>query len=136
MRRRPPRSTRTDTLSPYTTLFRSCECVPRSIIWLKAIHCCDEGRCDDDRRYGANDRPELQVWNERGCDSDMEIGEEKNRDESPDHNSKSDLDGLNGRTSSRKFDDHCTEEADGSEERREGKESGRTCRSRGEPEQQ
>src|SRR3546814_5930959 len=108
MIRRPPRSTRTDTLFPYTTLFRS----PRSIIWLKANHCCDEGRCDDDSRYGANDRPDLQVWNERGCDSDMEIGDEKNRDESPDQNSTSDLDGLHGRTSSRKFNDHCSEDAD------------------------
>src|SRR3546814_4243433 len=32
MRRRPPRSTRTDTLFPYTTLFRSPE-RPRSIGW-------------------------------------------------------------------------------------------------------
>src|SRR3546814_13796098 len=29
MRRRPPRSTRTDTLFPYTTLFRSALCAPR-----------------------------------------------------------------------------------------------------------
>src|SRR3546814_20572577 len=29
MRRRPPRSTRTDTLFPYTTLFRSPEAAPR-----------------------------------------------------------------------------------------------------------
>src|SRR3546814_3969064 len=29
MIRRPPRSTRTDTLFPYTTLFRSCPCVTR-----------------------------------------------------------------------------------------------------------
>src|SRR3546814_8028264 len=28
MRRRPPRSTRTDTLFPYTTLFRSCSAYP------------------------------------------------------------------------------------------------------------
>src|SRR3546814_15587049 len=27
MIRRPPRSTRTDTLFPYTTLFRSCSCI-------------------------------------------------------------------------------------------------------------
>src|SRR3546814_19824551 len=31
MRRRPPRSTRTDTLFPYTTLFRSAECVIRAV---------------------------------------------------------------------------------------------------------
>src|SRR3546814_8133326 len=29
MRRRPPRSTRTDTLFPYTTLFRSGQCIDR-----------------------------------------------------------------------------------------------------------
>src|SRR3546814_15058676 len=29
MRRRPPRSTRTDTLFPYTTLFRSADLLPR-----------------------------------------------------------------------------------------------------------
>src|SRR3546814_20754290 len=29
MKRRPPRSTRTDTLLPYTTLFRSCWCVKK-----------------------------------------------------------------------------------------------------------
>src|SRR3546814_3233779 len=31
MMRRPPRSTRTDTLVPYTTLFRSCLCAHRSL---------------------------------------------------------------------------------------------------------
>src|SRR3546814_5940737 len=32
MLRRPPRSTRTDTLFPYTTLFRSCQPVPISLL--------------------------------------------------------------------------------------------------------
>src|SRR3546814_1032118 len=31
MRRRPPRSTRTDTLFPYTTLFRSCAAPPAAV---------------------------------------------------------------------------------------------------------
>src|SRR3546814_7815773 len=31
MIRRPPRSTRTDTLFPYTTLFRSIRCEPRAL---------------------------------------------------------------------------------------------------------
>src|SRR3546814_20535609 len=40
MIRRPPRSTRTDTLFPYTTLFRSCQLclfmfVPAELLWLK-----------------------------------------------------------------------------------------------------
>src|SRR3546814_1871226 len=38
MRRRPPRSTRTDTLFPYTTLFRSCRVGPchpdRMSVWI------------------------------------------------------------------------------------------------------
>src|SRR3546814_14073188 len=40
MRRRPPRSTRTDTLFPYTTLFRSG--APRAIFWLRSRSgdCC------------------------------------------------------------------------------------------------
>src|SRR3546814_13045006 len=33
MIRRPPRSTRTDTLFPYTTLFRSRRCAPRQSPW-------------------------------------------------------------------------------------------------------
>src|SRR3546814_5292470 len=36
MIRRPPRSTRTDTLFPYTTLFRSRRCVPTEFVWLKS----------------------------------------------------------------------------------------------------
>src|SRR3546814_15016944 len=52
MRRRPPRSTRTDTLFPYTTLFRSdyIEQVPLQTIWKEAdaisLHCplTDENR--------------------------------------------------------------------------------------------
>src|SRR3546814_16462886 len=34
MIRRPPRSTRTDTLFPYTTLFRSCSLEAQRIAWL------------------------------------------------------------------------------------------------------
>src|SRR3546814_10165297 len=36
MIRRPPRSTRTDTLFPYTTLFRSCKCDPHTFCYLQA----------------------------------------------------------------------------------------------------
>src|SRR3546814_2248540 len=42
MRRRPPRSTRTDTLFPYTTLFRSAEGVDQP--WMDEIGGEDEGR--------------------------------------------------------------------------------------------
>src|SRR3546814_11895540 len=38
MIRRPPRSTRTDTLFPYTTLFRSAESVRRTIYQLRERH--------------------------------------------------------------------------------------------------
>src|SRR3546814_12669936 len=37
MIRRPPRSTRTDTLFPYTTLFRSCTAISRVIV-LNSLH--------------------------------------------------------------------------------------------------
>src|SRR3546814_10092635 len=42
MIRRPPRSTRTDTLFPYTTLFRSCSaaCARRSPWSLRTPRCC------------------------------------------------------------------------------------------------
>src|SRR3546814_8532439 len=55
MRRRPPRSTRTDTLFPYTTLFRShrrtCRsaggnrCGDRRRLCLREIELLSEGRC-------------------------------------------------------------------------------------------
>src|SRR3546814_7028110 len=57
MRRRPPRSTRTDTLFPYTTLFRSSKGAKTAlgilgaIILGKAIHeATDDDDDDDDRR--------------------------------------------------------------------------------------
>src|SRR3546814_18761937 len=45
MRRRPPRSTRTDTLFPYTTLFRSC-CFPYDKFRGEAMDGCDEGTAE------------------------------------------------------------------------------------------
>src|SRR3546814_7264031 len=68
MRRRPPRSTRTDTLFPYTTLFRSpvlawrsghwCECIERRRIAETrcdrvAALAVDGGPCDERHRYPA-----------------------------------------------------------------------------------
>src|SRR3546814_3585990 len=51
MIRRPPRSTRTDTLFPYTTLFRSAE--PRGLRLGKKIpRGAVAGRADDDHRVG------------------------------------------------------------------------------------
>src|SRR3546814_14220470 len=39
MIRRPPRSTRTDTLFPYTTLFRSnIPIINRSVVWWNSLH--------------------------------------------------------------------------------------------------
>src|SRR3546814_5661561 len=40
MTRRPPRSTRTDTLFPYTTLFRSCQQQRAAIIQVTGIDLC------------------------------------------------------------------------------------------------
>src|SRR3546814_1533069 len=48
MRRRPPRSTRTDTLFPYTTLFRSWRCRPTSG---GSSIACLEGRQHDTVRH-------------------------------------------------------------------------------------
>src|SRR3546814_10201591 len=39
MIRRPPRSTRTDTLFPYTTLFRSQACGRESLVFLGKFYC-------------------------------------------------------------------------------------------------
>src|SRR3546814_18942847 len=55
MIRRPPRSTRTDTLFPYTTLFRSARCGDRPRDRLLARHdrpCCGPDRRLADRRSG------------------------------------------------------------------------------------
>src|SRR3546814_2280587 len=43
MIRRPPRSTRTDTLFPYTTLFRSVAVLPQAR-WTAPMTCASEGR--------------------------------------------------------------------------------------------
>src|SRR3546814_4433526 len=63
MIRRPPRSTRTDTLFPYTTLFRSC------LIPFAPFRFCEEAACQiareegdaevDEHHFG--DRPEADV---------------------------------------------------------------------------
>src|SRR3546814_7232505 len=57
MRRRPPRSTRTDTLFPYTTLFRSCpamvevrQCGPSSRCRMRLIASLIGCTCHDARR--------------------------------------------------------------------------------------
>src|SRR3546814_19730457 len=52
MIRRPPRSTRTDTLFPYTTLFRSVRDPRRSFV-------SGSGLCPPDRRRGWHARPDL-----------------------------------------------------------------------------
>src|SRR3546814_5602501 len=44
MIRRPPRSTRTDTLFPYTTLFRSCEKQARRPLWARGAGQFGKGR--------------------------------------------------------------------------------------------
>src|SRR3546814_7191747 len=64
MRRRPPRSTRTDTLCPYTTLFRSISCdvmryariihviIMRRTFYEAAICVCRQGRTVDANSRG------------------------------------------------------------------------------------
>src|SRR3546814_20526844 len=43
MRRRPPRSTRTDTLFPYTTRFRSGAAKPLLIVVVRSLETCEAG---------------------------------------------------------------------------------------------
>src|SRR3546814_5365280 len=72
MIRRPPRSTRTDTLFPYTTLFRSA-CVDNHVVraaeerqGMTALAADDVGRADvDDDRGTAG--PARALGDERGC---------------------------------------------------------------------
>src|SRR3546814_16111897 len=42
MKRRPPRSTRTDTLFPYTTLFRSVRSEPSINLRMPAVRCAEQ----------------------------------------------------------------------------------------------
>src|SRR3546814_5863480 len=60
MIRRPPRSTRTDTLFPYTTLFRSPELLPARIVWLY-----DGAAC---RRQRASQKKLVRQSNEKRGD--------------------------------------------------------------------
>src|SRR3546814_7831917 len=55
MYRRPPRTTRTDILFPYTTLFRSLEVDERSQLLLQ------DGRCTTDRLFGIQGAVGFQV---------------------------------------------------------------------------
>src|SRR3546814_9673546 len=63
MIRRPPRSTRTDTLFPYTTLFRSIVEVPPHF-----VQRVDDGRLDvgDDPRLGQSDAEPVQPLADEG----------------------------------------------------------------------
>src|SRR3546814_4549075 len=58
MIRRPPRSTRTDTLFPYTTLFRSHRRVPRTRFGPRRLH---QGRVEDDGRDAEDSQPRHQA---------------------------------------------------------------------------
>src|SRR3546814_8152049 len=57
MIRRPPRSTRTDTLFPYTTLFRSAGCRGQSYTRQFWQHCRTCGCRDGSRRAQGDGRP-------------------------------------------------------------------------------
>src|SRR3546814_2947167 len=62
MIRRPPRSTRTDTLFPYTTLFRSSQSPAAIPAWHRVGDDIDSQRDDLDRPFGG--RPEHhRQWN-------------------------------------------------------------------------
>src|SRR3546814_16452324 len=57
MIRRPPRSTRTDTLFPYTTLFRSEATLPPELPRLRLHHPCDGGGANVRQARKFNRRP-------------------------------------------------------------------------------
>src|SRR3546814_996677 len=72
MIRRPPRSTRTDTLFPYTTLFRSTDDP------LSRRHRGDDERRDDGE--GRGNRPDAGVRQEarlRACERDADVGQRR-----------------------------------------------------------
>src|SRR3546814_19692194 len=62
MIRRPPRSTRTDTLFPYTTLFRSLV-VPALLLWRGQARGVDEGRRRRARDADADARGQAAMGN-------------------------------------------------------------------------
>src|SRR3546814_10898307 len=73
MIRRPPRSTRTDTLFPYTTLFRSCDVIVNPDngdleIWRTRVVVEDEFSEDDDL--------EIELAEARKVDADLEVGDD------------------------------------------------------------
>src|SRR3546814_11266077 len=118
MIRRPPRSTRTDTLFPYTTLFRSGRCGTSSnqafvsnlaLLWQKRKVI---GECSDREQDDCDDPAWLERINQTGapCPANMWWGYRDSEDEERDE-------AYYGR----------------SEERRVGKECVSTCRSRWSP---
>src|SRR3546814_7528490 len=75
MRRRPPRSTRTDTLFPYTTLFRSTRSTIPTRCRRRPIRCwCREGRVENISRKGAKAQRRGRVG-DRGIRSEEHTSE-------------------------------------------------------------
>src|SRR3546814_20554607 len=121
MIRRPPRSTRTDTLFPYTTLFRS-HAVPAEGRRKDARHdrrdeAVEEGRADADR----DQREHVEV-----ARADRGPAALEERPPGPEHDRRGQRELHPGRPGLRN-------EMERSEERRVGKEGVKTCRSRGRP---
>src|SRR3546814_16248906 len=115
MIRRPPRSTRTDTLLPYTTLFRSRALRSRGAGLMGRSH----DRISPDRGNGVFDP-------DRG-ESDIATRKEGALISEHAYSTRADI-----RSGARELD-HATENMPRSEERRVGKECVRTCRSRWAP---
>src|SRR3546814_14456126 len=116
MIRRPPRSTRTDTLFPYTTLFRSLERIAPFVLALAAVHAVEQRRRqrqNAEQLHAVDAPPQLAVLHVQG--------------EAEPHRTQP-------------FDQHATVAAQArahalarSDERRVGKECVSTCRSRWSP---
>src|SRR3546814_12956815 len=72
MRRRPPRSTRTDTLCPYTTLFRSSGCRPRMDAPRRGGYSCCKQKREDANMSGVVTDDLLQQSNDAFNSRDVE----------------------------------------------------------------
>src|SRR3546814_4934384 len=76
MIRRPPRSTRTDTLFPYTTLFRSLERIAPFVLALAAVHAVEQRRRqrqNAEQLHAADAPPQLAVLHVQG-EAEPQIG--------------------------------------------------------------
>src|SRR3546814_17182024 len=120
MIRRPPRSTRTDTLFPYTTLFRSC------LIPFAPFRFCEEAACQIAREEGDAEVDEHHFGDRPEADVDDAAFEAEDRWQNGEEEPGVDAEEQD-------LEDRIEGEERRAEERRVGKECVSTCRSRWSP---